>query len=1175
MSEINGRNRQGKIVRKILAGALVAALLTLVALVFSLKIYLATPRAAARLARLLTAQLHQDVHVSVLELTGGTLRIKGLSLGNPPGFAAGQLAAADTITIAPQWDDLLSGRRSIGLLELQGVRVNIHRDKSGTWNFSQLQRLLTAGKGGGGELFIRQFSVTDGILQINGLAAKEIALRINNLATKGSQDAGIALSFEDAGGNHYAISGNARLGSNPAFNLALTAPALHPEGFAGLPQLKNLPWPTGGTGTLRVNASLHEGLIRAGGTAAFNRITIPPMGNNLPLSGKLDVKGDYGLKTGTARLEALDLTVDRLLQARASGSGNSGDKGTFSLDIGIDEARPGALATLQPKDKGRVMAVGGKLDGSLHLSGNRATGLTSATGNIRLEGGSLARGQRLFVSGLDGTITLAKAGTGFAVSGRLAVGPSHGKALLDTLEAPFNISLSGHLQPLTAESHAFSARFMGVPLSGGLGFRAKATTPFNLNLRIPTTSIATLATLFQSPSLQLEAGNADAELQASGRGPQEFGATARVRVSAVQGKQGNKVFALKAASADLTLARSKGHTNASGAAHLTAMGLAERSADATFSYRYTDGMATIFDAKLRSGDTQAAIAALSGRIPARETVRGTTRYPLAVKITGCDIRQGKLAVGGLAATLQGAWFKDTGGNWLEGNADLATGRVDWQGKPVAAPSAHLAFARSGTRGTISGSLLGGVLGGTVSFQPFALAQGGDFQLQLKQARLAKAAGLLPAAGGFTLEDGLLDSDIQGGYSSRNGLDCRFGLHGSEIAAKSGKKALSANGAISLAGAISGHKLEISDAVISVGPLVSLKAKGVVADLRTPMSTGDFAFELPRTTLNDLVDPFVNILPRFIQEATLEGTVASEGTLKLHDGHKLLAGSLHLGKIRLEVPSQQFSAADIEGSVPFSLDLSGAVPGKEPGALSFNRENYPRLLGQFHQPSAAGQLLHVGRVNFGPMAFGALSLRVSAAGGITRITSLQASLFGGELFGKGYLAMDKGLAWRGDLLVNSLSLKQLCSAFPKINGYISGRIDGIVSLNSRGGGLQGLSGFTDLWAREGGGEKMLVSKDFLQRLSGKKLSGFFFRDDRPYDQAEINALMEKGYLTFETLDITHTNIFGVRDLSVSIAPSQNRIAIDHLIDAVKQAAVRGKAAAPAPEAPVEPEFKWQE
>jgi len=138
---------------------------------------------------------------------------------------------------------------------------------------------------------------------------------------------------------------------------------------------------------------------------------------------------------------------------------------------------------------------------------------------------------------------------------------------------------------------------------------------------------------------------------------------------------------------------------------------------------------------------------------------------------------------------------------------------------------------------------------------------------------------------------------------------------------------------------------------------------------------------------------------------------------------------------------------------------------------------------------------------------------------------------------------------------------------------------VISLSGSGKSLAGLTGFTELWAREGDSEKMLVSKAFLQKLSGKKLSGFFFRDDRPFDQADISADLEDGFLTFETLDISHTNLFGVRDLSVTIAPSQNRIALDHLFNSIKQAATRGKPAATGEsvtgEPPAEPEFKWQE
>jgi hypothetical protein len=105
--------------------------------------------------------------------------------------------------------------------------------------------------------------------------------------------------------------------------------------------------------------------------------------------------------------------------------------------------------------------------------------------------------------------------------------------------------------------------------------------------------------------------------------------------------------------------------------------------------------------------------------------------------------------------------------------------------------------------------------------------------------------------------------------------------------------------------------------------------------------------------------------------------------------------------------------------------------------------------------------------------------------------------------------------------------------------------------------------------------MRVSKDFLQKLSGRKLSGFFFRTDHPYDQAEVTAVLEDGYLTFEKLDIVNTNLFGVRDLSVSTAPGQNRIALDHLFTAIKQAADRGKAAAGGSTPPDELKFQWQD
>src|SRR6185369_4604292 len=92
---------------KILSIGIATLFCTLLLLALALKIYLATPLAAAQLSRLLTSRLHQPVRVTGLQTAGGALYLTGLSLGNPSDFPAGNLASAESITIAPHWIKLL------------------------------------------------------------------------------------------------------------------------------------------------------------------------------------------------------------------------------------------------------------------------------------------------------------------------------------------------------------------------------------------------------------------------------------------------------------------------------------------------------------------------------------------------------------------------------------------------------------------------------------------------------------------------------------------------------------------------------------------------------------------------------------------------------------------------------------------------------------------------------------------------------------------------------------------------------------------------------------------------------------------------------------------------------------------------------------------------------------
>jgi hypothetical protein len=1174
----NEKDKSGKS-RKMLLWGTGAVFSVVFICALSLKIYLATPLAASHLSRLLTSALRQPVRVAGLDMTGGTLRLKGVSLANPAEFPLGSLAAADSIAIAPRWGELLYGRRSFRLIALEGVRLDLRKNSRGVWNFSQLRQSFAGKKPAAVEMFIKECIVKNGAFQVNGRGVKGISLHVFNLATKGSKDSRLELAFEDAAENHYTIQGKARAGDDPALDLSLTAPSLSLKSFAGMLRLKNARLLEGGKGSLRVTAGLHGGRLRSAGSLEFSRLTLSSAGRTLPLACTLTVAAYYDLKSDEARLETLALTVDKLIRLQAAGTASDlkGER-RFTLDADIGEVDLGQLAFLLP-EQGKL-AFGGKLGSTaIRLSGNGSRGVTSATGTFMLHDGFLARNGRLFFSGLEATLRLSRVETGVLANGRLSLRESRDKPLLEAIDAPFSMTFSPRMKPLKAAVPSLSARIMGIPLSGRLGFSAAAVEPVTASLRIPATAVATLNPLLDKLGLRFAAGTASLSLDGAGRGPQEFSAAATARLATLEGKKGNKTFAVKNGVIAAQLGRKNGRFAAAGNVQLGAMALDGKTADARFSYSLAEETAVLADGAFRLDGTTVSLARLTARMPAKEAGAATVRYPLALEIAGCEIRQGKVALTGLSGTLRGSYAAEPGGRWLEGTADVASGGVFWQGKPVGSAAARFAFSRSGGRGDFSGTLLGGALNGDIYFNPFAAAEGGTFNLGVREGRMAMAADVMPGRRGVALTDGLLDCTASGGYSRRDGLACRFTAKGKNIAVTgSGGKTLLAGGGISLAGEISGQKVSLNEAVLTAGEGVALRVKGEIRNAFSQQRQGSLFFSLPQTSVNNLIDPFVNVLPRFIQEATAAGSVAAEATVAVRDGKNLLDGELFFKGVRLEVESQKFSAADINGRLPFSLNFPGGTSGVTPGGVSFSRANYPQLLQQLRLLPAGGQSVTVGKVSFGPLALGALSLQVTAGNGVTMITSLSSSLFEGAVLGRGYFALRNGIDYRGDLLINGLSLTQLCNAMPRIKGYISGRVDGVVSLSVRGKSMKGLSGFIDLWAREGSGEKMLVSKEFLQRLSGKKLRGFFFRADRPFDQAEINAILDEGYLTFETLDISHTNILGIRDLSVSIAPSQNRIALDHLLNAIKEATVRGKAATGAgvpAEAPVEPEFKWQE
>ncbi|MFZ3207942.1 MAG: hypothetical protein WA140_03795, partial [Geobacteraceae bacterium] len=372
-------------------------------------------------------------------------------------------------------------------------------------------------------------------------------------------------------------------------------------------------------------------------------------------------------------------------------------------------------------------------------------------------------------------------------------------------------------------------------------------------------------------------------------------------------------------------------------------------------------------------------------------------------------------------------------------------------------------------------------------------------------------------------------------------------------------------------------LKLNETVFSAGREVAFRLHGTVNRVAASDREGEVFLSLPATPASALISAFSGLLPRSLQEAALTGNVAVDGAFRIAGRGLRFNGELAMINAGMDIHSQKLSIAGISGRIPLSIITGGPGDAPSAGGMEFSRENYPALLLKLQRKKTSGSELKIGRIGFGPLELGETTLTMRAGNGLMEITSIASTLHKGRLLGAGFLRMGNAATYGGNLLLNDISLRNLCNSLPAIKGYISGMVDGIVSLRGDRTGLKGLLGFVDIWARSGPKEAMLVSKEFLQRLAGRKLKGIFFRNDRPYDRAEISAYLGQGYINFDLLDISHTNLFGIRDLSVQVAPVQNRIAIEHLLTSIKTAAARGKGvAAPAESQPLpETEFKWQE
>ena len=1158
------------------SGIILAGLLVPGILLFLLAIFAATPSGTQRIGRELSRILGQPVTIGALRIHGASLGLQGLIIGNAPPFT-GNLLTVKSITMVPTLK-LVTGTPSLALLEVRGATLALKQNQSGVWNVAPLlQRFRN--RPGGGETFIDTLRIQGTSLSVNDRLFPVMDVSLQGLATKGARDASWRVSFADVKRHPVTITGAARPGPSPAVTFAVDAPEIAligPARFLTLPPVLDLDH---GTAALHLTASLQGEVLETTGNLTFGGISVRVKERLIPLTGSLDLAGTYRTDRDEARISRGSVTLAGLgaLTGTALVKRVKSER-EFSADLAVGSLDISALRRLlYPEGMPGLTAAGTVTLSGPHIAGNARQGLTACRATLTLGKGEASWQGRPLVREMASTISMDKQKDGWALTGRVTSGEGD-LVELQSLTAVITGRLSPRFRPLQIEVEPLSGLVRSVGLSGSIRYAASASAPLTLNLMTGTTQLKAFSPYLKERG-RIEKGIATVTLAVvASRGFEEVHgtlATSLEDLTAVS-SAGKTVTG---AGVDLT-ARFQGGRNSSleATGHLAASGMLDtRLAEADVSFALSPKQFHLEQGLVRLDDALMTFTGLHGQVPPR-SVPSEPDIPVRTRIEGLNLAWRNLSLEKLSAAFDGVWRTTPEGGRFVGNGDLSAGRFSWRSWAATDLAARIAGDGAGIGGNLTGTGLGGPLAASFKAETFTSETPVTFKMigsKLSAAQVMTALGKpLPVA--FT--SGLLGAEVSGSYIRTTGarLAATTAVSGLTVV-RNGTTILTDMGMVA-EGEYDAGRLRLQRGSITAGEKVVVNLSGEVNDLPAATRTGTFTVNLPETSLTAAVNAGAGLLPASFQEVRTEGTVSLRGEVVLEDGKASLRGELHVKEGEVSLPSRQFSTVGIEGTVPISLTIpsaGGASPHRDSG---FSREAYPRDLA-LQQHSLGPPTFRIARIRFGSLETGETLFHLKVAGNRSELVRFETSLYGGRLLGRGGLAWDRGPVYDVDLLIHDLSLSRFCSTIPAITGYLSGKVDGVVGLHGERGGLDGALGFFDIWARSAADEELLVSKKFLQKLAGRKLQGFLFREDRAYDRGALSGHLSRGYITLSELDIAHTNLFGVRDLSVTVVPTQNRISLEHLISAIKTAAQRGKPAKEEGDAPADAlpqtEFKWLE
>jgi hypothetical protein len=312
--------------------------------------------------------------------------------------------------------------------------------------------------------------------------------------------------------------------------------------------------------------------------------------------------------------------------------------------------------------------------------------------------------------------------------------------------------------------------------------------------------------------------------------------------------------------------------------------------------------------------------------------------------------------------------------------------------------------------------------------------------------------------------------------------------------------------------------------------------------------------LPQVKVADVRDAFWDTFPDSFLYAGLNGYVSSDISIDYNNSKFKINGELTLRDFILEGENHEYSAGPINGTIPVSFDNAG---GKQETIKipSFERSEFDNLSNYYLQKTNEDNFsrITIGSFNYGFRLLENINVWINQEGNVLTVGRFSSNIFGGMLNGSAVIDISNGLHYRAGIILKGLSLTKLCDGIEPIKGYISGKVDGIANIKGSGIGISQLIGKADFWTYSTDNEKTKISREFLHKIGGPSLKTYL--GDRSFDKGIMSLYLQNGFVIFKELEISNRNFLGIKDLSIKVAPFNNKIAIDHLMWTITEAAQR--------------------